>query len=529
MSEEIRPRPNVLFVICDQLRADHLGFAGDPVVRTPHIDAIAARGTVFDRAHVSNPVCMPNRSTIMTGRMPSAHGVVFNDRSLDPGVTTFVGRLREAGWRTALVGKSHLQHGLSREAIEDLGPAGRRSAWDEGWDTVEHQERYAAGEVVTPDDFYGFGRIDLTIGHGAQVGGHHYLWALDRGVPADKLRIGLDASAEIDGRSPHWWQVHPAPFAADASSTTFVTERTMAFIDDAVAAGDPWMTWCSFPDPHHPMAPPEPWFSRHAPADMELPATFATNSRDVPGHLEFFRRLDADPAGRRPYVVPFGPDADTLRAAKAATYGMIEAIDDGIGRIMARIAEHGQLDDTIVVFTSDHGDMMGDHGVIGKGAMHYGGCTRVPMVISRPGDRGARSGSLASSIDLPSTLLELCGLVEHQGMQGCSLVPLLDDPTAAVRESILVEDDFPAAEVQRALPHKTRTVITDTHRYTRDSNGYEALYDLVDDPDEVVNLAVDGRAPIVRAEQIERLADALMHADDMTRYAAPTVDLSATA
>ena len=98
-------RPNVLFVICDQLRADHLGFAGNSVVQTPNIDAIAAGGTVFDRAYVNNPVCMPNRSTIMTGRMPSAHGVVFNDRSLDPNVNTFVAQLRDAGWRTALIGK----------------------------------------------------------------------------------------------------------------------------------------------------------------------------------------------------------------------------------------------------------------------------------------------------------------------------------------------------------------------------------------------------------------------------------------
>ena len=113
--------------------------------------------------------------------------------------------------------------------------------------------------------------------------------------------------------------------------------------------------------------------------------------------------------------------------------------------------------------------------------------------------------------------------------QGYSLVPLLDDPTASVRSSVLVEDDFPAAEVQRALPHKTRTVITETHRYTRDSNGYEALYDLVEDPHEIVNLAVDGRAPIERAEQIERLADALIHADDMTRYEGPTVDASVSA
>ena len=100
-------RPNVLFIICDQLRHDHLGFAGNGIVRTPNIDALAARGMVYDNAWVANPVCMPNRSTIMTGRLPSAHGVIFNDRSLDWGANTHVRTFRNAGYRTGLFGKSH--------------------------------------------------------------------------------------------------------------------------------------------------------------------------------------------------------------------------------------------------------------------------------------------------------------------------------------------------------------------------------------------------------------------------------------
>ena len=132
-----RRRPNVLFVICDQLRADHLGFAGNPVVRTPNLDALAACGTVFDRAYVNNPVCMPNRSTMMTGRLPSAHGVVFNDRSLPLNAETFVGRLRAEGWITGLIGKSHLQHGESRDSVKPLDHPGMWSPFEEGWDTVE--------------------------------------------------------------------------------------------------------------------------------------------------------------------------------------------------------------------------------------------------------------------------------------------------------------------------------------------------------------------------------------------------------
>ena len=128
---------------------------GNEVVRTPNLDSIAARGTVFENGWVANPVCMPNRSSIMTGRVPSAHGVIFNDRSLDWNANTFVRQLRAAGYRTGLIGKSHLQHGLSRNVYRE---AERAPAWyvtqPVGWDTWENAERYVAGPVDVPTPFY---------------------------------------------------------------------------------------------------------------------------------------------------------------------------------------------------------------------------------------------------------------------------------------------------------------------------------------------------------------------------------------
>ncbi len=510
-----RRRPNVLFIICDQLRADHLGFAGNAIVRTPNIDSIAERGTVFDRAYVNNPVCMPNRSTIMTGRMASAHGVIFNDRSLDPLDTTFVSRLRDAGWRTALLGKSHLQHGESRVAVADLGkPAGRRSPFDDGWDTLEHNERYERGEVVAPDDFYGFGEIQLTVGHGAQIGAHHYQWAREHGVPHEVLRAGLDHRFDGVERRPEWWQLHPAPYPEEIHSTNYVTERTIDFIERSEADDTPWMAWCSFPDPHHPMAPPEPWFHRHDPSEIELPTTFEDPGDDWPAHLQLLRSLDPDD---ELWVAPFGPTAELTRAAIAATYGMIEYIDDGVGRILATLDRLDAADDTIIVFTSDHGDMMGDHGLMLKLIMHFQGCLRVPLIIDAPGHTAGRTDSLAASIDLPHTLLDLCGVGEYQGMQGVSLRPLLEDASATVREAVLVEDDFPTAETGAPFPMKTRTTVTSTHRYTRDSDGFEMLYDLEHDPDELVNLAADDRDPHARMDALDALVDQMLQADDMTR------------
>jgi arylsulfatase A-like enzyme len=510
-------RPNVLFVICDQLRADHLRFAGNAVVQTPNLDALAARGTVFDRAYVNNPVCMPNRSTIMTGRMPSAHGVVFNDRSLPINATTFVGRLRDEGWRTALIGKSHLQHGESKDAVLDLGIPGALSPFEDGWDTLEHPERYLDGEPPEITDFYGFDHAEFTVGHGLFYAGHNFGWAVERGADPEVLRAGLDPSTPSAGRSPLWWQIQAAPIPDEASATSFVTERTIDFIEQSDAAGEPWMAWCSFPDPHHPMAAPEPWFSRHHPDEIDLPASFDDAGDDWPDHVTFLRSLPVDNEGKRPWVLPFGPSPELFRAATAATYGMIEAIDHGVGEILATIDRLGVADDTIVVFTSDHGDMGGDHGLLLKGSLHFQGCVRTPLVIVDPTRPAQRTSSMAASIDLPSTVLDLCGVEAYHGMQGTTLRPLLDDPTATVRDAVLVEDDFPLNPVVGTFPLRVRTVVTGTYRYTRDSDGFEMLYDLDADPDELTNLAVHKRDPAARTAALDALVDEMAAAGDLTR------------
>ena len=138
-----RSGPNVLFIITDQQRADNNGFMGNEVLRTPNLDRIASEGTVFENAWVSNPVCMPNRSTIMTGRMPTAHGVIFNERSLDCGANTFVRRFRKSGYQTGLIGKSNLQHGMSKNSIVAFrGEGVSADPYPKGWDTIEDFERY---------------------------------------------------------------------------------------------------------------------------------------------------------------------------------------------------------------------------------------------------------------------------------------------------------------------------------------------------------------------------------------------------
>ena len=512
-------KPNVLFIITDQQRADHNGFMGNEVVRTPNLDAIAARGMVFDNAWVSNPVCMPNRSTIMTGRMPSAHGVIFNDRSLELGAATHVRQFRQAGYRTALIGKSHLQHGMSRNAVMDRAMAPTIDhGYPTGWDELEHHEHYENGAPAFPDDFYGFGHVELSIDHGARVSGHHLLWALDKGGSRDDLHVEYGESAPGSRRSEHWWQIYQPPYAEEFHSTEFVTERTIAFIDDAADGDEPWYAWASFPDPHHPLTPPGRWFDRHDPADMPLPESFGDPLEHVPTFLQRFSHIPAEEQWG--WVGPLGArDPDFVRQCIAATYGMIEFVDHGVGRILAAIEAKGQLDDTIIVFTTDHGDQMGDHSLMTKGQMHFRGCLQAPMVIVDPRRPAGRTSSLSSSIDLGSTLMELCDVPTHDGIQGHSLVPILDDPSASVRDHVLIEEDFRRAFAEMVrMPAKSRSLIwEDGMKYTRHSGNRTMLFDLEADPHEMNELGhID---PAAKALADDRLADALMEAVDDSRGA----------
>jgi arylsulfatase A-like enzyme len=511
-------KPNVLFICTDQQRADHAGFMGNPVVATPNLDALAATGMVFENAWVSNPVCMPNRSTMMTGRLPSAHGVVFNDRPLEWEANTYPRMLRAAGYRTALIGKSHLQHGMSADtAVPAPGAPVRADLRPPGWDHLEHAEHYRGEDVPEIDDFYGFDHVEFAIDHGARVSGHHLRWALAKGARLEDLDVPYGPEAPARHREGPWWQIYQPPYGEELHSTNFVAERSIAFIEEAAARGRPWLVKASFPDPHHPMTPPGRWFERHRPEDMELPATLDDPLDGAPAHLRRFQGFT--PLGQRNWVAPCGAtDPRIVRQALAATYGMIEMIDDAVGRILDTVDRLGLTGHTVVVFTSDHGDMMGDHGLLLKGFMHYRGTLQVPLVIRVPDRMPGRTAALASTLDLCPTILDLVGLAPFQGIQGTTLRPILADPAAVARDHVLIEDDLPSAELTGSfVPSRTRTLVTDRARYTRNSKGEEQLFDLEADRDEMIDLK--GLDQDLHASMRVRMIDAMMAADDMAREA----------
>ncbi len=509
----------MLVFITDQQRHDHVGFMGNEVVRTPHLDSIAARGMVFENSWVSNPVCMPNRSSMITGRLPSSHGVIFNDRSLDASAATFVRQFRDAGYRTALLGKSHLQHGMSMNSVvaSELGPV-EQSMLTAGWNAYEDDFRYLDDPAFEPpDDFYGFSKVRLAIDHGGRMSGHHLRWALERGARLEDVYVPQDETSPARRRSDRWWQIYDPPYDPELHSTRFVAEETIGFIEESASAEVPWLAWCSFPDPHHPMTAPGEYYDRHDPADMVVPSSIDDPLDDAPRHLQFTAKRPASKQAQ--YVTPFGVagDHELVKECIAATYGMIEYIDDAVGSVLAAVERLGQGDETIVVFTSDHGDMMGDHGLMLKGFMPYRGTQQVAHVVSVPGTAPGRSASLATTIDLAPTLLDLCGVEGFEGIQGSSLAPLLDDPALQVHDHVLVEDDIAVIAARGRVPSRTRTVVTMDGRYTRTDLGEELLFDTVADHDEMHNLA--GHDAAFRSRMVDHMMDALISADDHARGA----------
>ena len=519
-------QPNVLLIITDQHRFDHTGFGGNTVVATPHLDALAARSTSFDEAFAANPICMPNRATILTGRMPSAHGTRTNGISLDWDAATFVRQLRRAGYHTGLIGKAHFQNMGNGKAMVDMlrpGWAERDAVeprWPEGWDQLENEDRYRAGNVELPEDFYGFSHVELTVGHADVVSGHYVRWLIEQGIDPEVSQGPRPGQPAYDG----WWQMWQPVLPAELHPTGYVGTRTRAFLDKAATDDRPFFLQCSFPDPHHPFTPPEGYWSMYDPADIELPSTFDDPHTASMPHLRAWRVGRGQEPPMIP-VLPFAPTEEVFRHAAAAEYGCITFIDDTIGTILETLAVTGQAENTIVIFTSDHGEMFGDHGLMLKGAMHYRPALRVPLLVHDPARPGSqRCSSLVGSIDLAQTILDLTGTTPFEGMQGHSLRPLLDDPAASVRELLVVEEDEPFDLAMTGGPLRMRTLLTGDARLSiyRGTNHGE-LFDLTDDPDELTNRFHDPGREVRRGELFERLARELTDLADqgtMPTYAA---------
>ncbi|MFC0582219.1 sulfatase family protein [Micrococcoides hystricis] len=525
------PRPNVLIFIADQLRADHLGFAGNQEVRTPHLDRLAKVSTQFTNAYVANPTCMPNRASLLTGRWPSAHGTRCNGIALDPDANTFVRQLARDGYRTAAVGKLHHQNmgwdyeGKQLAQIEETSPelldphvpdAVERS-WEEGWDKWEDRQRHSAEYLPLPDDYYGYQHVDLIIGHGDAPGGHWEHWARQQGVEPRQLG-GADASQQV---APSWEQVYTSEIPAAAHPTRFVGDKAIENLERCAQTEDPFFLFVSFPDPHHPFAPPKEYADRYDPAQLSLPETFHDDPQQVPAHIRAM--LDRRGVPDEDPTMTFAVTEEQYSAALAAQYGLIEFMDEQIGRVLQHLEDSGQAENTIILFTSDHGDLFGDHGLMLKHFVHYTAVTNVPLLVHLPGQHSSHaSDDLVSTTDIAPTILELTQAPSYRGIQGQSLVPLLETGTIEPgRAALLIEEDQPFSPEGLPAPARIRTVVSQQGRLTRYYGTDELeVYDHAVDPHERVNIA-SWADPTKTQRELERhLADELMRLAETGR--APT-------
>jgi len=514
-------KPNFLFFITDQHRFDYLGCAGHPILKTPHIDSIAARGTLFERFYVATPVCMPNRATLMTGRMPSVHGVRSNGLPLSLLSNTFVDALRASGYATALVGKSHLQNFgpyppiLKREpprpgdqVLDESFAEARKPIAGDGPYDQEHPKRWEAGhDFAMQLPFYGFAHVDLCTAHGDQVGGHYYVWLKARRPDADTLR---DHANQL----PHDYvcpQAYRTAIPEELYPTAYIADKACEWLDH-YAAGDrsqPFFLMASFPDPHHPFTPPGRYWGMYDPRDMALPPSFHPGNRTLARPVAWALAERAGGKSDLEGQAAFAVDEREAREAMALSCGMIAMIDDAVGRVLGELAARGLADDTIVIFTSDHGDFLGDHQLLLKGPAHYEGITHVPFIWAEPGMHAPRrSGVLAGTLDIAATILDRAKVQPYNGVQGLSLLPVLEDQRAAIaRDSLVVEDDQQRAVFALPSGGRLRTLITPRWRMTiAQGDPYGELYDLENDPHEMDNLFADAAHRSVRAELMEKLA-----------------------
>lgn len=514
-------RPNFLFIITDQHRADYLGCSGHPILKTPHLDSIAGRGRCFERFYVANPVCQPNRATLMTGRMPSLHGVRHNGISLSLRSNTFVDLLRANGYRTALLGKSHLQNFEARAPImqRDDPPEGR--AWPTGefaealkpspgdgrYDQEQPPSWSADPNYRVDLPFYGYEHVDLCTKHGDEVGGNYDHWLKERVEDADRLR-GPENSLPHDYICPQAWRTAvPEEFYP----TTYVADMTVDFLDRYAADGDeaPFFAAMSFPDPHHPFTPPGKYWDMYSPDDMTLPASFHPGNHTPPPHVAWAQAARDDGTAVIHSQNAFAVREREALEAMALTCGMITMVDDAIGRVLAKLEALDLHDDTVVIFTADHGDFLGDHGLMLKGPAHYESVTRVPFIWADTQDE-AKPGvcsALAGTIDIGATVLDRAGIAPYNGYQGKSLLTLADGSADKIYDSVLIEDDQQRSYFGYDSPPRIRTLITERWRMTL-SHGvfWGELYDLDNDPHEMDNLWDDPSHAAVRTELTETLA-----------------------
>lgn len=500
-------RPNILLITTDQQHFTALGKV-TPGLKTPNLDRLCDEGTRFERAYCPAPTCTPSRASILTGLYPSHHGAWTIGCNLDESVPTLPASLSGIGYRTGLIGKAHFQP-LAGDSLEKQ-PTLRDIDFWRGFN----------------GPYYGFDHIELVRNHAdeSHVGQHYAAWMEDRGLtnwrdyfqplPGDSATY----APKMAKNAPYWAREDRSwDLPEDMHYTPWIGERSVQFIDDTVATDTPFFLWTSFPDPHPPYTVPEPWASMYDPDDMTPGAVvpgehdknaphFAMTQEEAPDFSEWHHPHEAH--GCASHLYP----NEALKKDMAIYYGMMSFLDREVGRILDHLDALGIAENTLLVFTTDHGHFLGQHGLVAKGPFHYEDMLRIPFIVRWPGrvKDGDVDQSIQSLLDLAPTMLDAAGVTDHAAMQGVSQLAYWQGDGIAPRDHAICENRH-----NPVAPHVT-SYIGERYKisvYRTIEHG--ELFDLQDDPDELNNL---WNAPIsegLRAELLQKMVQAILAAEPL--------------
>jgi arylsulfatase A-like enzyme len=506
----------ILFITTDQQRYDTLGCNGGSYARTPVLDSLAASGINFERAHPQSVVCMPSRATMITGQTPSTHGVWMNGVALPVDAPSVVEELKRAGFSTSLIGKAHFEpyvDPFSAFPETRMATQGRHSEDDLWFDGTIGPHR-------------GFDYL-ATAAHGAIGPLHYSRWLLEHHPEAIGMFYPtLDSHLEVNamgGGETGAVQAFTNEVPREWYHTDWVASQTMEWLSSRTDDED-WFCWMSFPDPHHPWDPPASELGRVPWQDLDLPEGYLADPE--------VRRavLDAKPRHWSQWYdgslvsnfeaplewVPATLEADQLREITAKNAVEVELIDEAIGRVLAMLEARGWDEDLDIIFTTDHGELGGDFGLLFKGPYHVDGLLRLPL-LWRPapssGVTPARVSAPVGLINVAPTFAKLAGLDQPDWMEGASLPISDEDAQARGFERVLTEWDSELFGVDVHL----RTIYRDGLLCTRylpgtSHDGTEGeLYVMSEDPLQQVNRFDDPSLKGVRDDLL----------DDMVRHEKP--------
>ena len=465
-------KPNILLITSDQQHFDTIG-AFNPEISTPNLDRLTEEGTTFNRAYCPNPTCTPSRSSIITGMYPSQHGAWTLGTKLLEDRHTMGEDFLENDYRTSLIGKAHFQQAYSTEKYKSI----------EAYPTLQDLDFWKAFD----EEFYGFEHIELARNHANEqlVGQHYAIWMEEKGFKNWRDYFA-PPTGTMDPSIEHKW-----PIPEEYHYNTWIAERTNHKLEEYTENDENFFMWASFPDPHPPYLVPEPWDTMYDPDDLTIPKGVEGEHEKNPPHFQMtqekapdFSSYNETGKGIHGYH-SHQTTEERHRQLTATYYGMVSMMDKNIGKILDKLDELGIADETIVVFTTDHGHFFGQHGLQAKGGFHYEDLIKLPFIVRYPKQvpAGRVSGAMQSLVDLAPTFLSFSNIPVPEHMTGVDQSQVWLNEIEAARDHVICEFRHEPTTIHQKTYVDERYKITMYYNQT-----YGEIFDLHNDPGEFNNL-----------------------------------------